>query len=125
MDVNTLFVKAANLLSLKSAIQHWRYQRITAIILIPLSIWLLLFLNLAMHAPYAETLSWLQSPLNALAILAWTVIVIYHAVLGIQVVIEDYVSNLTTRHLAIFATNLIFLLLGIAALLTIIILLTR
>jgi len=37
----------------------------------------------------------------------------------VQVVIEDYVSTISTRHLAIRATNLIFLLLGVAALVAI------
>jgi succinate dehydrogenase / fumarate reductase membrane anchor subunit len=89
--------------------------------LVPLSIWLIVLLNKALNAPYADTVEWLSSPLNTLAIIAWTVAVVYHAALGVQVVIEDYVSTIPVRHLAIRATNLIFLVLGVAALLAIII----
>lgn len=116
MDYKAQLEKAANLFSVKDPTGHFWYQRVTALALIPLSIWLLLLLNKALHAPYAETLAWLSSPLNTLAIIGWTVAVIYHAALGVQVVIEDYVSTISTRHMAIKATNLIFLGLGVTAL---------
>lgn len=121
MDYKALLEKTADVFSAHSATGHFWYQRVTAVALIPLSIWLVVFLNKALAAPYADTLSWLQSPLNMLVILAWTVAVIYHAALGVQVVIEDYVSTIPVRHLAIRATNLIFLVLGGAALLALII----
>ena len=100
----------------KGAVGHWWSQRLTAVALIPLSIWLLLLMHYAFKAPYAETLAWLQSPLNSLAIGAWTVLVMVHAAMGVQVVIEDYVSMLELRHWAIRLTNLVFLILGVLAL---------
>jgi succinate dehydrogenase / fumarate reductase membrane anchor subunit len=125
MSFNEISEKAAELLNVKSAVAHWRYQRLTAVALVPLSIWLLLLLNKALHAPYAETLHWLAAPLNTFAILAWTVAVIYHAALGVQVVLEDYVSTLTCRHAAIRASNLAFLSIGIIALISIILIFLR
>ena len=116
MCIKLLLARTADCFSIHNATSHFWYQRVTAIILIPLSIWLIVFLNTALTAPYAETIAWLLSPLNAAAIIAWTVAVIFHAALGVQVVIEDYVSTIPTRHWAIRATNLIFLLLGVAAL---------
>ena len=119
MALKILLEKSADCFSIHNATSHFWYQRVTAIALIPLSIWLIVFLNNALIAPYAETVSWLSSPLNAAAIIAWTIAVIFHAALGVQVVIEDYVSTISIRHLAIRATNLIFLLLGVAALVAI------
>lgn len=110
------FAKIADCLSIHNATGHFWYQRVTAVALIPLSVWLLVLLNKALTAPYADTVVWLTSPINAAAIIAWTAAVIFHAALGVQVVIEDYVSTLSTRQLAIRATNLIFLALGVAAL---------
>lgn len=104
----------------KGPVGHWWFQRLTAVALLPLSVWLLLLLHHAFKAPYAETLAWLQSPFNALAIGAWNIIVMYHAALGIQVVIEDYVSTLRVRGWAIRLTNLIFLILGFVALVALI-----
>lgn len=116
MDFKLLLAKTVDCFSIHNATSHFWYQRVTAVALIPLSVWLILFLNTALSAPYAETVSWLSSPLNAVAIIAWTIAVIFHAALGVQVVIEDYVSTIPVRHLAIRATNFIFLILGVAAL---------
>lgn len=116
MDFKRVLEKCADRLSVTSATGHFRYQRLSAVALLPLSVWLLVLLNKAMTAPYAETVAWLSSPLNALAIAAWTLAVIWHAALGVQVVIEDYVSTVSIRHWAICVTNLIFLVLGVAAL---------
>lgn len=123
MDYKATLEKAADFFSVHSGSGHFWYQRVTAVALVPLSIWLIVLLNKALSAPYADTVDWLSSPLNTLAIIAWTVAVVYHAALGVQVVIEDYVSTIPVRNLAIRATNLIFLVLGVAALLAIIIIL--
>lgn len=121
MDFKVVLEKIADSLSVSNATGHFRYQRLSAVALLPLSVWLLVLLNKALTAPYAETVAWLSSPLNASAIAAWTLAVIFHAALGVQVVIEDYVSTLPVRHWAIRATNLIFLVLGVAALTALII----
>jgi succinate dehydrogenase / fumarate reductase membrane anchor subunit len=123
MNFKASLEKAADFFSVNNPTDHFWYQRVTAVALLPLSIWLLLLLNKALHAPYAETVDWLTAPFNTLAILGWTAAVIYHAALGVQVVIEDYVSDIPVRHLAIRATNLVFLLLGVAAMLAIIVIL--
>ena len=108
--------KSSHQNSAGNATSHFWYQRITAITLIPLSIWVLVLLNKALHAPYTETQAWLTSPINAAIIIVWIIAVFYHAALGIQVVIEDYVSTRSVRLWAIRIIHLIFSLLGIAAL---------
>lgn len=95
-----------------SATQHFRTQRLTAMALLPLSLWLLVFLHHALHAPYAETVAWLATPLNGLALLLWTVAVFLHAALGVQVVIEDYVSDLPRRQRALHLSAGAFAVLG-------------
>ncbi|PPD34726.1 MAG: succinate dehydrogenase, hydrophobic membrane anchor protein [Methylomonas sp.] len=116
MDYKKQLEIAADLFSVKNPTAHFWYQRVTAVALIPLSVWLIVLLNKALSESYAETLAWLVSPINAFAIIGWTIAVFYHAALGVQVVIEDYVSTISVRHLAIRATNLTFLFLGVAAL---------
>lgn len=118
MNRKATFEKTGDLLQINNPVRHWRFQRLTAVALVPLSAWLLVLLDKALHAPYADTAAWLTTPLNGLAILAWTTAVIYHAALGVQVVIEDYVSDIALRHRAIIGVNLAFLILGAAALLT-------
>jgi succinate dehydrogenase / fumarate reductase, membrane anchor subunit len=77
----------------KSATLHWILQRVTAIVLIPLSLQVIVFLNLCLNSPYPDTLSWLQKPLNLAGLSLWFVAVFYHSALGLQVVIEDYIGD--------------------------------
>lgn len=123
MTDKTAHKKNVPCISVSSPVGHWWNQRAAAVALVPLSIWLILFLNKALHASYADTVGWLSLPINALAISAWTVAVVFHSALGVQVVLEDYVSDIPLRTLAIRTANLIFLSIGVAALAAIIIIL--
>ncbi|MEQ1638279.1 MAG: succinate dehydrogenase, hydrophobic membrane anchor protein [Methylococcales bacterium] len=95
---------------------HWLLQRITALLLIPLSYWLIVLLKLTFTAPYQTTIDWLTSPLNTLALGAWVAAVFYHAALGLQVVIEDYVPQQPIQTLSIRAVNIVFGILALVAL---------
>lgn len=100
----------------KSATLHWLMQRITAIILIPLSFKLIVFLDICMNAPYQETLIWLGSSLNTWSIVIWLIAVFHHAASGLQVVIEDYIANQELQAKLIKGINLGFLFLAVVAL---------
>jgi succinate dehydrogenase / fumarate reductase membrane anchor subunit len=92
MDYRTPLARAKGLGSAKSGTGHWWMQRVTAVALVPLSFWLIKFLGLSLTAPYQQTVDWLASPVNSICIIAWVIAVFYHAALGLQVVIEDYVA---------------------------------
>lgn len=119
MDYRTPLARAKGLGSAKSGTGHWWLQRITAVTLIPLSFWLLKFLGLSLTAPYQQSVDWLASPLNSACIVTWTLAAFYHAALGLQVVIEDYVAAEGPKIISIWAANLAFLFLAIAALLAV------
>ncbi|MBK9656286.1 MAG: succinate dehydrogenase, hydrophobic membrane anchor protein [Rhodanobacteraceae bacterium] len=70
---------------------HWWGQRVTAMALAPLSIWFLWFLAMLPGADHATVSAALGQPLSALLMLAFVFTLFYHAYLGLQVVIEDYV----------------------------------
>lgn len=91
-----------------SATKHWWSQRLSAILLIPLSYWLVDFLQHCFQKNYFETVEWLAAPLNKIALCAWVIVVFYHAALGIQVVLEDYVSNVQKCFFAIWSVNTVF-----------------
>ena len=107
-------------LSQQPPVAHWTRQRITALALLPLTVWLLIFLSKALHGAYADTLAWLVAPYNSIALLLWTAACLYHAALGIQVVLEDYVSESAGRQGFIRLSNLFFLILGAAVVLALI-----
>ncbi len=119
MDYRTPLSRVKGLGSAKSGTAHWWMQRVTAVVLIPLSFGLINFLGLSLTAPYQQTIAWLTSPLNTVCIVAWIIAVFYHAALGLQVVIEDYVAAEGYKIILIWAVNLAFLFLAIAALLAV------
>jgi succinate dehydrogenase / fumarate reductase membrane anchor subunit len=70
---------------------HWWSQRVTAIALAPLSLWFLWFVATLPGSDQAVVGAALGHPLNAVLMLAFITSMFYHAYLGLQVVIEDYV----------------------------------
>src|SRR5450759_3754163 len=119
MDYRSPLAKVRGLGSAKTGTSHWWMQRVTAVALIPLSFWLIIFLNLSLTATYQEMVEWLASPLNTLGMVAWVLAVFYHAALGLQVVIEDYIAAEGIKIVAVWTVNLSFLLLVLAALIAV------
>lgn len=119
MDYRTPLSRVRGLGSAKSGTTHWWMQRVTAVVLIPLSFWLIHLLELSLNAPYQQTITWLAAPLNAACIVAWIIAVFYHATMGLQVVIEDYIAAEGPKIISIWVANLIFLFLAITALLSV------
>ena len=84
---------ARGLGSAKDGVGHWWLQRLTAMALLLLSPWfgwLVLGLMGADHFTVRQTLA---QPLNASLLLAFVLSLFWHAQLGLQVVIEDYVHG--------------------------------
>ncbi len=119
MKYRSPLAKAVGLGSAKTGTSHWWMQRVTAVALVPLSFWLIIFLDLSLNAPYQETVAWLSAPLNTLGMVAWLLAVFYHAALGLQVVIEDYIAAEDVKIVAVWTVNLGFLLLVLAALIAV------
>ncbi|MCB1598976.1 MAG: succinate dehydrogenase, hydrophobic membrane anchor protein [Lysobacterales bacterium] len=70
---------------------HWWGQRVTAIALAPLSLWFVWFAVAHSGADYSSLSTAVGQPINAVLLLAFVSSMFYHAYLGLQVVIEDYV----------------------------------
>ncbi len=119
MEFKTPLAQAQGLGSAKAGSVHWWMQRVTAFALIPLSYWLIKLLSLMTQAPMTETVVWISAPLNTVCIVSWIVAVFYHAALGIQVVLEDYVSTAWLKITGVWILNLFFTLLAFAALIAI------
>ena len=83
--------------SAKEGTHHWWQQRLTAVALVPLSVWLIYSLLGLSSADYVEFAGWLQSPLNATLMVLTVALLFQHANLGLQVVIEDYVPSHAAR----------------------------
>jgi succinate dehydrogenase / fumarate reductase membrane anchor subunit len=83
--------------SAKEGVQHWWAQRVTAIALIPLSLWFVAGLVFLIDVDRATALQWLGSPVTLGLMSLFLIALIYHAVLGLQVVIEDYIHTHATK----------------------------
>ncbi|MFZ4762960.1 MAG: succinate dehydrogenase, hydrophobic membrane anchor protein [Alphaproteobacteria bacterium] len=83
--------KARGLGSAKSGTQHWWHQRVTAMALVPLSIWLVFTLIHLVGADYATAKALIAQPHNSILLGLFLLVGFSHAHLGGQVIIEDYV----------------------------------
>jgi succinate dehydrogenase / fumarate reductase, membrane anchor subunit len=79
--------------SAKEGVQHWWMQRVSAIALIPLSLWFVACVVFLIDVDRATALQWLGSPVTLGLMSLFLIALVYHAVLGLQVVVEDYVHS--------------------------------
>ncbi|HET8899394.1 MAG TPA: succinate dehydrogenase, hydrophobic membrane anchor protein [Rhodanobacteraceae bacterium] len=85
--------RARGLGSAKTGTQHFMVQRVTAVALIFLGAWFVYLTLGLLHADYASARATLAEPLNAVLAIALVIAVFWHAQLGVQVVLEDYVQR--------------------------------
>jgi succinate dehydrogenase / fumarate reductase, membrane anchor subunit len=85
---------------------HWLVQRFTAIGNLVLMTWLLVSLVLLGDYGHAAVTKWLAHPVNATAMILLVTSLFWHARLGLQVLIEDYVHEAGTKFGVIALLNL-------------------
>ncbi|MFN7613075.1 MAG: succinate dehydrogenase, hydrophobic membrane anchor protein [Alphaproteobacteria bacterium] len=109
-DLNTPLARARGLGSAKDGLHHWWLQRLSAIILIPLSIWLMVaVMGGLMDANRVEVSAWLEHPLVAIAMLGLLGAGLLHARLGVQTVLEDYIHHEALKMALVVMNTLLFL----------------
>ena len=85
--------RARGLGSAKEGSGHWISQRLTAVALVPLSVWFVFCIVFSAAAGYADVRTQLAQPWNATLMAAFVLCLFQHAQLGLQVVVEDYVHT--------------------------------
>lgn len=113
MKYRSDYRKAKGLGSSKSGVHHWCVQRLTAIALIFLGLWVVFSLGLMESINFENLRLWLQHPLNAVSAALFFVVAAYHGALGVQVVIEDYIHNPFAKYSLLILNK--FILYGVAA----------
>ena len=93
MSLRTPLANVKGLGSAKEGAHHWWMQNLTSIALIPLTLWFAYSIASFGGMSYEEITAWMQSPLVSVSLALLVVVMIYHAQLGIQVIIEDYVGG--------------------------------
>ena len=93
MSLQTPLARVLGTGSAKEGVDHWWWQRLTAVALVPLGIWFVIAVISLVGAGYAEAHAWVSAPLNMVLLIAFAAALLHHAQLGLQVVIEDYVHH--------------------------------
>ena len=92
-DLRNPLKRARGLGSAQFGVGHWWTQRVTAVALIALGLWFVVLVLGLLHADYATARAAVAKPWNAVLLIAFVITTFWHAVLGLQVVIEDYVHT--------------------------------
>ncbi len=97
-------------------VAHWWAQRLTALALIPLTLWFVTAIVGLVGADHATVAEWIAQPLPAMLLVLLIVATFHHAQLGLQVVIEDYVHAEGLKIGLILAVKGLAVLLSVASL---------
>jgi succinate dehydrogenase / fumarate reductase membrane anchor subunit len=100
--------------SAKEGVAHWWAQRLTAVALIPLSIWFVAALIALTGADRGVLVAWLHAPFPAIVTILLLGTGFYHMALGLQVVIEDYIHTEWLKIAAIALNKFVAFVLAIA-----------
>jgi succinate dehydrogenase / fumarate reductase, membrane anchor subunit len=93
MSLRSPLARVLNQGAARDGVHHWVVQRVTALALAPLCLWLTLSLLRHPDRDYAAIAAWIGSGLHPVLLALTVLLAAWHAWLGIQVVIEDYVSR--------------------------------
>ncbi|MCM2343910.1 MAG: succinate dehydrogenase, hydrophobic membrane anchor protein [Alphaproteobacteria bacterium] len=94
---------------------HWLHQRITALANIPLMLWLVWSVVHMQDWNYAAVSLWLAQPINAILMILAVLSTFYHAALGAQVVVEDYIHHPGFKMVKLIGLRLFFIAAAVAS----------
>ncbi len=97
--------RAQGLGSAKVGAKHWWAQRVSAVALVPLTLWFLGAIIAHAGGDYATVIGWLKTPLASLAMIVLLLALFHHTALGLQVVVEDYLHS-NVKFAAVIAVRL-------------------
>lgn len=87
----------------------WLIQRITALFLIPLTLWLVWSVVAILPLNYQDARNWLAWPANTILFGTFCFILIHHTWLGLKEVIEDYIHNPVLKSISLLLVLTILL----------------
>lgn len=102
-----------------AALAHWERLRFSSLLLVPVIVWLVISIVSLVGKDYTAFTGWLSSPSNAGLLVLFIVLSCYHGALGVQEIIEDYISCEKTAHCAILAEKVAFFIVAAVCLLAV------
>jgi succinate dehydrogenase / fumarate reductase membrane anchor subunit len=98
--------------SAKDGTSHWWAQRVTAVALIPLTLWFFFSLLSLPGLDYGTVKAWLALPLSSFLAALSVAVLTYHSYLGTTVVVEDYVHASGWKVASLLLLRFVYVLLG-------------
>ena len=105
MSLRSPLRRVTGLGSARGGASHWYAQRVTAVALVLLGLWLVASLATFDGASHARVVEWLSSPVSSALAVLLLLTTAWHALLGLQVVVEDYVADKGTRTAVLIAVK--------------------
>ena len=101
------------------SVRRWWFQRLSAVALLPLTPWFVYDLATLDTLEYAAVREWLASPATAILFILLIPALFYHALLGMEEIIEDYAAQGWRKTAAVTLTRLIAALCALASMLAV------
>lgn len=117
--IQSPLAKARGLGSAHEGAHHWLAERVTAVAILPLVLWVIYSMIDLRGTSYWEFTQWLSQPWNTALMIMFIAGVYHHAVTGLQVVIEDYVASHCTKLLQVIVVKIAFAFMGVASIVSI------
>ena len=117
--------RARGLGSSRDGLHHWWVERLTALALVPLTVWFVASVVAMAGADYYAMRDWLGNPVVSGLLILVLVATFYHGALAAQVVIEDYIHTEWVKLFALLATKAAAVLLGLAGVLAVLVVLFK
>ncbi|MES1933168.1 succinate dehydrogenase, hydrophobic membrane anchor protein [Salinisphaera shabanensis T35B1] len=122
-SIRSSLASARGLGSAKTGVSHWWFQRVSAVALVPLTLWFVACLASQLGADYSSVTDWLSSPLQASLLAIYLAAIFFHSQLGLQTIIEDYVHHDGAKMALLIGLQLLNILLAVAAIFSVIMIL--
>jgi succinate dehydrogenase / fumarate reductase membrane anchor subunit len=104
-NIRSPLARAMGLGSAKTGGGPWWAERVSAVALVPLTLWFAASIIVHNDSDYPAFIAWLRTPLVAALMILLLIALFYHSALGLQVVIEDYVHS-AAKFSAVIAVRL-------------------
>ena len=101
--------------SAREGTEHWWMQRVTSVALLLLGGWFLISVRGVVSFQEADLYDWVAYPVNAVMLLLLSVTLTWHSMLGVQVVIEDYVHGPAIKIVSLVLNKFVHVFCGLAA----------
>jgi succinate dehydrogenase / fumarate reductase membrane anchor subunit len=103
----------------KEGVTHWWHQRVTAVAMLPLGLWFAFSVLGVDMSSHSALIAWISDPMTAVLLILTTSCLIYHSILGVRVVVEDYVAGKGLKVVTLLLSSFAHAFLGVVCLISI------